>query len=772
MQLTRAALAIALALGLAGASFAAARPALPLRFESLPSGFVARMPGYSLAIAPGEVALAVAERVVRFRVAGANAGATLSGEAPSSAPSHFFLGSDRARWRSSVTAFERVRASGVRPGVDVVYYGAEGELEFDLVAAPGADPASIEWAVTGADGIAPTDAGALAVRVGERTFLLRAPVAYQGREGVREPVSARFEPRAGGRFGFAVGDYDRARSLVIDPVLSVASYLGGTSNDEGRAVAIDASGAIYVAGETISLDLPAGPNAAQPAFAGGEQDVFVAKLDPSGSKLLWLTYLGGSRHDRGFAIAIDAYGSAVVTGRTGSLDFPTVAPLQAAIGGGDDDAFVAKLAPDGTSLTFSTYLGGTDIDRGLAIGVDANGEITVGGITLSADFPIAAAFQPGYGGGNADGFVAKLSAGGAALRFASFIGGSASDNVRALTLDAQGRATLCGDTDSPDFPVAAAFQPIHGGAFDAWVGRVDPAGTALAPATYFGGSADDFALGCDTAPAGETVIGGITVSPDLPLLHPVQSSPSGDLDAFVAKLDAELATPAFSTYLGGAATDFGLDVAIDARGGATLVGSSDSTDYPVANAIQATNGGYFDTIVTRIGATGAMDWSTYLGGSQSEITFDRMGVAMDAHGRPVLTGITRSANHPLAVPVQPVWAGADEAFFARIAVAPEVRVALLPDAGGTRLRLALASGAQAAELAELKIWITLQTGNTVGLVPEPLVVSVAPQGFTQLVDAVLPAAIVFPGATVGARLLEPGTGRVRSESLCRSVPCN
>jgi hypothetical protein len=774
VQLNRVALAIALAFACAGASAAPPPLQLPLRFEPSGAGFVARMPGWALTLAGGTATLVFAEpsRAVQIRVACADAGAALAGESPSSAPSHAFLGADPARWRRSIPAFERVRARGVRPGVDLVYYGAEGTLEFDLVAEPGADLASLELLVEGADSVATAPDGALALRIAGQTIELRAPVAYQERGGARTSVLARFERRAADRFGFAIGAHDAARPLVIDPVLSVASYLGGSTRDAGRAIAIDATGAIYLTGETISPDFPVTPGAVQPAFAGGEQDIYVAKVDPSGSKLLWATYLGGSLHDRGFSIAVDAYGSPVITGRTGSTDFPVVAALQPTIGGGDDDAFVVKLAPDGASLEFSTYLGGSDLDRGLAIGVDADGQIVVAGLTLSLDFPTRAPIQASYAGGVSDAFVAKLSAGGALLRFSTYLGGSGSDNVRGLAIDAQNRVLLCGDTDSTDFPVAQALQPANAGGSDAWVGRLDPDGTVLAPATYYGGSGNDFALGCDTSPTGEAVLGGITTSTDFPLRNPVQAVEAGDLDAYVAKLDAGLATRVYSTYLGGSSTDFGLDVALDAQGGATLVGSSSSTNYPTAHPIQAANAGIFDTIITRLGPNGSLDWSTYLGGSQSEIAFDRMGVAVDPFGRPVLTGITLSYDHPVAAPLQAAWAGGYDAFFARIGVGPEVRVSLAPDAAGTRVRLSLANGAQTAQPVELKLWIALDTATTVGLAAEPLVVTIPPENFTTLVDAVLPPALVFPGATFGARLLDPSTGAVRSESVCRSVPCN
>ena len=252
--------------------------------------------------------------------------------------------------------------------------------------------------------------------------------------------------------------------------------------------------------------------------------------------------------------------------------------------------------------------------------------------------------------------MAKLRADGSALLFSSFVGGANVDNVRALAIDASGRIAVCGDTNSPDFPVAQALQPALGGGYDAWVGRVDAKGLALAPATYLGGSGDDFALGCDATPAGEIVVAGSTASANLPLANPAQSVPGGQLDAYVTKLDAGMATRVYSTYLGGSGTDFGLDVALDPLGGAVVVGSTNSTNYPVQAAIQAANGGSFDSFATKIQASGALEWSTYLGGSSDELAFDRMGVAIDPSGRPLLTGITRSANHPLAVPVQAVYA--------------------------------------------------------------------------------------------------------------------
>lgn len=773
---------IAVALAIAFAALSSRAAPLPLRFEvnvgqaDARAAFVARTPHHALLLAPGEAWIAIASdpvRVVHMRVEGASPQTDLRGERATGTRISYFRGADPAAWRRDVASFERVRARDIQPGVDLVYYGNEGELEFDFVAAPGAALDRIELRFAGSDAIEVAPGGDLALRVGGGVLALRAPVVYQeGQGGVREPVDGRFELRGRDVVGFRIGAHDPARPLVIDPVLSVATFLGGSLNDEGRAIATDAKGAIYVVGETISLDFPlAGP--LQPGFGGGVQDIVVAKLDASGSKLVYATYLGGSLHDRGFAIAVDAYGGAVITGRTGSLDFPLVAPLQPVFGGGGDDAFATKLAPDGASLDFSTYLGGASNDRGLAIGVDAFGEIAIGGITLSANFPSVAAFQPSFGGGGGDGFVAKLRANGGALRFSSFVGGANTDNVRALALDAAGRIAICGDTSSADFPVAQPLQPSIGGGYDAWVGRVDPNGLALAPATFLGGSGDDFALGCDTTPAGEVVAGGITTSPDLPLVNPVQTAPAGGLDAYMTKLDTALATRVFSTYLGGGTTDFGLDVAFDPLGGAVLVGSTNSTDYPVQAAIQPANAGSFDTFATKLRANGVLEWSTYLGGSSDELAFDRMGVAIDGNGRPLITGITRSANHPLAVPVQPVYGGGDDAYMVRIGVAPEVRTSLSAEASGTRMRLALANGSAGTQQVELKIFIGPPGGaSTIGLMPDPLLIALPPQDFTQLVDVVLPAAISFPGSKVGARLLDPITGAVRSESICRSVPCN
>jgi hypothetical protein len=782
VQLRRAPgrIAAVLAAIVAGLAAATAAPAAspPLRFEPTDgraaARFAARLPGHAVALAADGawIALAGADRGLRMRFAGARSAAPGRGEDAHAAPSHHLRGADPAHWRRDVPAFARVRFADVYPGVDVVYYGHDGELEFDFVVAPGADLAAIELGFEGADAAALGADGAVALRLGARSVALRAPVVYQtDAAGAREPVAARWEARAGGRFGFCVGAHDRARPLVVDPVLSVATFLGGSGNDQGRAVATDATGAIYVVGETISLDFPT-VDPLQPAFGGGVQDIVVAKLDPSGTRLVWSTYLGGSLHDRGFAIAVDAYGGVVVTGRTGSPDFPTVRALQPAFAGGDDDAFVAKLAPDGASLDFATYLGGSGNDRGLAVAVGVSGEIAVGGLTLSTDFPTAAPFQTAYGGGASDGFVAKLAADGSALRFASYAGGSASDSVRALALDADENLLVCGDTASADFPIAQALQPVHGGGSDAWVGRIDAAGTALAPATYLGGSGDDFALGCDATPDGVVVVAGTTDSPDLPLASPAQAAFAGVLDAFAAKFGAGLGELVWSTYLGGSATDFGLDVAVDAAGRAVVVGGSNSTDYPVVSPLQAANAGLFDTVVTRLAPGGAIEWSTYLGGSGQELAFDRMGVAIDPFGRPVLTGITGSTDHPLAVPLQPLFGGGtDDAFVARIAVGPEVRVALAPEAGGTRLRLALANGALATRSVELKLWIDLPGGATVGLAPEPLVVPLAPMPFATLVDALLPPAIAFPGARVGARLLDPATGAVQSESFCEAAPC-
>ena len=372
--------------------------------------------------------------VLRLQLVGANPNPQVRGLEELPGKLNYFLGNDPTRWRTNLPTYTKVKYQNVYPGVDLVYYGNQGQLEYDFVVAPGADPQAIQLTFEGADNLEVDVRGDLILQTAGGELRLHKPRVYQEIDGVQHEVSGSYvllgtpapntQPPAPAA-GFAVAAYDPSRPLVIDPVLAYSTYLGGNDDDWGRGIAVDAAGNVYVTGQTYSTDFPI-LSPFQPA-AGGSYDTFVTKLDATGSTLLYSTYLGGSGGDRSQGIAVDAAGNAYVTGQTYSTDFPTRNPFQAAFGGGSD-AFVTKLDAAGSTLLYSTYLGGSDDERGHSIAVDAAGNAYVTGQTHSTDFPTLHPFQPAFGGGFFDAFVTKLDAAGSTLRYSTYLGGSGGES--------------------------------------------------------------------------------------------------------------------------------------------------------------------------------------------------------------------------------------------------------------------------------------------------------------------------------------------------------
>ncbi|HEV8306236.1 MAG TPA: SBBP repeat-containing protein, partial [Methylomirabilota bacterium] len=422
-------------------------------------------PGRSRPASPaeGDAVLGPAAGVVRMKLVGANSSPRVVGLDALPGRVHYFLGNDPTRWRTDIPTYARVRYDEVYPGVSLVYYGRQGQLEYDLVVAPGADPAPIRLAFEGAEGLALEAGGDLVVRTAHGELRLHAPVVYQEVQGTRVPVPARFtlvsEPCPAAEchvapltVGVAVAAYDSRHPLVIDPVLIYSTFLGGSGADEGFGIAVDAAGSAYVTGWTASASFPTTAGALDTTFNGGSADAFVTKLNSTGSALVYSTYLGGSGEDKSQAIAVDAAGNAYVTGWTDSSDFPTTAgAFQTALGGGRD-AFVAKLNPSGSGLVYSTYLGGSgnesNVDFSPGIALDAAGNAYVTGGTSSSNFPTTAgAFQTSLGG-SFDAFVTKLNPTGTALVYSTYLGGSGDDQGHGIQVDASGHAYVTGYTGS------------------------------------------------------------------------------------------------------------------------------------------------------------------------------------------------------------------------------------------------------------------------------------------------------------------------------------
>lgn len=620
-----------------------------------------------------------------------------------------FIGDNPNRWRSGIPTYGRVRYQEIYPGIDLDFYGNQSELEYDFRLAPNADPSRIAVEMRGADSLHLARNGDLVIEVGEATVRQRAPVAYQEIAGERRRVPSAYE-LDGSRVAFRLGEYDRTRPLVIDPlVLGYSTYLGGAAPDFGQGIAVDDEGAAYVVGATDS-GVPGTPFPTQDQLFPDQAfvDAFVTKFNPDSggaATLAYSTYLGASQADRGFGIAVDDEGAAYVTGVTDSINFPTERPSQPD-NAGELDVFVTKLNPDtggAVSLAYSTYLGGTGSDsgNGVAIAVDSAGAAYVSGGTFSTDFPQQDAIAGQMADADGNAFVAKLTLppmGNLALEYSTYLGGGALDLARenSIAVDSEGAAYVNGNTDSTDFP---EVDPIAGetndGQSDAFVAKLnpDPGGAApatLAYSTYLSGSEGDFGRGVTTDAAGAAYLTGFTNSPNFPTQDAFQGDHQGGVsDAYVAKLNPDPggATPvtlAYSTYLGGSGSDTGSGIAVDSAGAAHATGSTSSSNFPTLDQFQGAQGGT-DVFATKLNPDlgGAVPvtlaYSTYLGGSGSDPVTGFTGefgadIAVDSAGAAYVTGSTFSPDFPTQDPFQGDQ-GDRDAFVARLLLVP-------PDAGG------------------------------------------------------------------------------------------
>jgi uncharacterized repeat protein (TIGR01451 family) len=628
---------------------------LPVRFEANVgqtdprASFVARGAGFGLFLGSDGATLALdggdgATRALRMRFVAASADAAITGDRPLEGRSSYISGSDPSRWRRDVPAYGAVRYAGLYPGIDAVFYGADGRVEYDLVVAPGADPGRVALAFDGADGVRATETGDIAVALSGRDVRLRAPVAYQVIDGERRVVPSAFR-LAGATVRLALGAYDRGRALVVDPVLSYSTYLGGSGVDRVTAMAVDPAGNAYVAGSTTSADFPTQFGLAIPSRM---RDAFVAKLAPDGGSLVYSTYLGGSDNDAAMGLAIDASRAVYITGTTSSADFPVAGSAFTRRGTGED-SFVAKLAPDGSSLVWSGAFGGSGDDNADAIAVDASGNVYVTGATNSFDYPTQFPIQISSGGGDRDAFITKLNPSGTALVYSTYLGGSDRDDANAVAVDATGNVVVAGFTASTNFPTRRALQAANAGGRDLFVTSLNATGTEIVYSTYLGGGNDDVAQAIAVAPDGSIFLTGESFSGDFPVEGTLAANAGGG-DVIVVQLNSSATDVLFSTFVGGSDEDQGNAFAIDAAGAAYVTGSTRSTNFPVKLPLQTeTNDANTDAFVVKINPTGTrLAFSTYFGGNGADRA---LAVAVDGSGNVYIGGATFSTNLPTQGPI-------------------------------------------------------------------------------------------------------------------------
>lgn len=610
--------------------------------------------------------------MLRYAFEGARPDAKLVSEDRLPGTVNLLLGNSPDGWASGLSSWRQVRYAGLYDGVDVVVHGANGVFTYDLAVQPGVDPSVVRIRVEGADALFVDDAGALIARTANGEMRQSLPVTWElGEDGSRRPVESSFVLHADGSYGFSVAA-DPSSGLLIDPGLTWSTYLGGgnqdgSGNEHGCGVDVDDDCAAYVAGDTLSLNFPVTPGAFQ-TVQGGNVDAFVAKIVGKGDALLYSTFIGGSGGDFGHGIAVDQALCAYVTGGTSSANLPVTGGVFDTTYNGNGDMFVAKLTPDGTGLSYCTYIGGSDVDASLGahgIEVNAIGEAFITGETGSADYPTTVgAFATVHGGGFRDVFATKLAADGSALLYSTFVGGNGpgiSDSGTSIALDNAGNAYVVGLTTSQNFPTTAGVVAPNppGNGSNGFLFKVSPTGAALSYSTFIGGTGD-VARSVSVEPS--TGVGyavGFTASTVFPTTPGAfDTSSNGFGDGWITVLDPNAASLVYSSYLGGADVDLGNAVDVDAKGQAYISGWTQSSNFPTtANAFDKThhyNGpfpsgsagqsGAEDVFLTRVSADGSkIEYSTYIGGDGIDVAY-----AINVHdeGSVYIAGGTRSTNFP------------------------------------------------------------------------------------------------------------------------------
>jgi hypothetical protein len=652
------------------------------------AGCIFRGPGYDLFLTAAEAAFGFrtdsSSEPIRLRIAGVNPDVEVEGRKPLPSYSNYLIGNDPRKWRKHVPQYGEVWYSDLYPGIDLVYYGSNGQLEYDFVVAPHANANRIGLSIAGWPRrlhIRQNTDGDLVIPIDGGEVLLRRPRLYQGNSCLHAESREHGPPLAscveikGCRFKlyarkniesqvrFELPPYDHSQPLIIDPVVSFSTFLGGNVTDSANGMAVDSSGDIYLVGTTNSTIFPLTSDPIQNTLAG-DTDAFVTKISGDGSSLIYSTYLGGSNAEFAHGIAVDSSGSAYVTGETYSSDFPLVNQYQSQNPSGS--GFVSKLSPDGSTLIYSTYLGGSTEGTTNGIAVDSNGDAVVAGRTYAVDFPVVNAFQPSHAAdnGSEDAFVTKFSADGSSLIFSTYLGGNSNDMGQGIAPDPVGNIYVGGITSSSNFPTTpGAYQTTYdaAGLESSFVSKFSPSG-ALVYSTYLAAS-QTFAIAASSA--GNAVVTG-TADDEFPVTPGAfQTVPGLDSDAFVTEFDSTGSSLAYSTFLGGNDIDNGNAIAIDSAGNAYVTGETSSLNFPLSNPTQSTiYPGVPAAFVSELNSAGSqLVFSTYLGGgSIGSGSQQGNAIAVDSSGSIYVAGSTNLPDFPVVNAIQPILNGAENAF--------------------------------------------------------------------------------------------------------------
>ncbi len=700
--------------------------ALPLTFEanqgqtSSPVRFLSRGRGYTAFLTAGGMVLSLRPNqplkvqpaangsrqtlstTLQFKLVGAARNPAVVGEDPQIGKVNYFIGRDPSKWRTNVPTYAQVRYKNIYPGIDLVYYGSHQQLEYDFAVSPGADPSRIQLQISGAQQIEIDAAGNLVLQTGNGKLHFQSPVIYQETNGTRVPVAGSYVMNDATHIAFRVAAYDATKPLVIDPVLVYSTYLGGSGDDQPSGIAVDSTGNVYVAGYTNSTDFPLATLGSLPA---GAMHVFVAKLDPTGSHLIYADYIGGNSQDYGYALVLDSSNDVYVTGSTASSDFPLVNPYQGTYPG-SFNAFLTKISAAGSSLLYSTYLGGNGSDQPAGIAIDTLGDVSVAGNTTSTNFPVANAYQstanPNQGTlyGNY-GFLTKFSPDGSSLVYSTYLAGDSNTPyncggsqcwsspysvINGIAVDGNGNTYAAGMTNTNNFPTTSGAylttNSIQQNGLVGFVSKFSSAG-ALDYSTYFYESSGILtnvnAIAVDSSASayitGAAFSDGTFPVTSTSICDPAVSTYACDY-AFATKFDPTGSTLLYSTFLGLNNNANPQSIALDANNDAYVLASTPAGTLAIVNGIESYSSGN-DVLLVEIDPLASTElFATYLGGSADEYP---AGIAVDSTNSIYVVGSTDSTDLPVTeTAFQTVAGGNTDAFVMKIASNSAPSVTLSP----------------------------------------------------------------------------------------------
>ncbi len=581
---------------------------------------------------------------IKIKFLGANNLSKAQGINQKSGKIHYFSGQKKEAWKNKVSLYEKVTYQSIYPGIDLIYHANHGVLEYDFVVAPSIDYQTIKLKFEGTENIELSETGDLLLYFNQGTIVQKAPLVYQEKNNIKQIIESQYLLADNNEVSFLIADYDETRPLIIDPVLTYASYLGGSDSEEGNDIAVDSDGNTYIIGSTTSVDFPIN-NPIQDQYAGGEYDLFISKFDVDNTHV-FTSYLGGSGDDKGLSIAVDS-NYIYIVGETNSRDFPTMLPIQPTLAGDKNcnegtvdcnDAFIAKLSNDGSKLLFSTYLGGDNKEIARSIVVGDEEYVYIAGVTTSYNFPVQNEIQSTLKQQEAlpseliskcgvnlniknhgDAFISKIKIDtineNISYIFSTYFGGTCVDAAFGIDIDNNKNIFVTGMTASPDFPaqidndlcsdseieeeICLPFQEDFKFQTDIFLLKLNPEGNKVLYSTYFGDDGAEVGLDVAVDHAGAAYITGYTDSPNLAHLNPFQGSHGGQRDAFVAKFSSEKGGLLYSSYLGGDKDDEGHSIAINTKDEVYIAGKTSSDNFPVCNPIRSVYGGKGDAFISK-----------------------------------------------------------------------------------------------------------------------------------------------------------------------------